>query len=74
MFEALVKEGVTLQRKTQAVAEEKIGAVTDKVSNMAGDVGSRAGQHWDKLESIFEQRTARAMGRLGVPRARTWTR
>ena len=67
VFEALVKEGVTLQRKTQAAAEEKIGAVTDKVSHMAGDVSSRAGQHWDKLESIFEQRTARAMGKLGVP-------
>ena len=28
---------------------------------MAGDVSARAGQHWDKLESIFEDRTAKAM-------------
>jgi poly(hydroxyalkanoate) granule-associated protein len=67
VFDALVKEGVSLQRKTQAVAEEKIGEVTNKMSHMAGDVSSKAGQHWDKLESIFEQRTARAMGKLGVP-------
>ena len=37
---------------------------------MAGDVTSRAGQHWDKLESIFEQRTAKAMNKLGVPTAK----
>ena len=34
---------------------------------MAGDVSARAGQHWDKLESIFEDRTAKAMSKLGVP-------
>ena len=69
VFEALVKEGVTLQRKTQSVAEEKIGEVTSKMSGMAGDVTAKAGQHWDKLESIFEERTARALGKLGVPSA-----
>jgi poly(hydroxyalkanoate) granule-associated protein len=67
VFEALVKEGATLQRKTQAVAEEKISDVTSKMSTMAGDVTAKAGQQWDKLESIFEERTAKAMGKLGVP-------
>ena len=70
VFEALVKEGMSLQRKTQAVAEEKIGAVTSKMSNMAGDVQSKAGQHWDKLETIFEERTAKALNKLGVPSAK----
>jgi poly(hydroxyalkanoate) granule-associated protein len=70
VFEALIKEGTSLQRKTQSAAEEKIGEVTDRMSAMAGDVTSRAGQHWDKLESIFEQRTARAMNKLGVPTAK----
>ena len=67
VFEALVREGASLQKKTQSAAEEKIGEVTNRMTNMAGDVGARAGQHWDKLESIFEDRTARAMSRLGVP-------
>jgi poly(hydroxyalkanoate) granule-associated protein len=67
VFETLVKEGVALQRKTQAVAEEKIGEVTGKMSSMAGDVSAKAGQQWDKLESIFEERTAKALNRLGVP-------
>jgi poly(hydroxyalkanoate) granule-associated protein len=70
VFEALVKEGMSLQRKTQAVAEEKIGAVTSKMSGMAGDVQAKAGQHWDKLESIFEERTAKALNKLGVPSAK----
>jgi poly(hydroxyalkanoate) granule-associated protein len=70
VFEALVKEGVTLQKKTQSVAEEKFGEVANKMSGMAGDVTAKAGQHWDKLESIFEERTARALGKLGVPSAK----
>jgi poly(hydroxyalkanoate) granule-associated protein len=67
VFEALVKEGTSLQRKTQAVAEEKIGEVTSKMSNMAGDVTAKAGQQWDKLEAIFEERTSKALNKLGVP-------
>jgi poly(hydroxyalkanoate) granule-associated protein len=70
VFESLVKEGLTLQRKTQAVAEEKIGEVTGKMSAMAGSVTSKAGQNWDKLETIFEARTAKAMNKLGVPTAK----
>lgn len=70
VFEALVKEGVHLQRKTQAVAEEKLGEVTDRMTAMAGSVTARAGQNWDKLEAIFEQRTAKALSRLGVPTAK----
>jgi len=70
VFEALVKEGMSLQKKTQAAAEEKIGEVTGKMSAMAETVGAKAGQNWDKLEAIFEQRTAKAMGKLGVPTAK----
>ncbi|MFG6416303.1 phasin family protein [Roseateles sp. DC23W] len=67
VFEALVAEGVKLQKKTQSAAEEKLSAVASKVSDVAGDVGAKAGQHWDKLESIFEARVAKALQGLGVP-------
>ena len=70
VFEALVREGVSLQKKTQGMAEDKIAEVTGKMSAMAETVTSKAGQNWDRLESIFEQRTAKAMSRLGVPTAR----
>ncbi|MBV8471159.1 MAG: phasin family protein [Burkholderiaceae bacterium] len=70
VFDTLVKEGMNLQKKTQSAAEGKLSAVASKMSGMAGDVGAKAGQHWDKLESIFEDRVARAMSRLGVPSAK----
>jgi poly(hydroxyalkanoate) granule-associated protein len=69
-FEKLIKDGISLQKKTQGMAEEKISEVTGKMTAMAGEVTAKAGQHWDKLESIFEQRTAKAMTRLGVPTAK----
>lgn len=70
VFEALVKEGLNLQKKTQGLAEDKINEVTGRMSAMAGTVTAKAGQNWDKLESIFEQRTAKAMNKLGVPTAK----
>ena len=70
VFEALVKEGMTIQRKTQAVAEEKITEATNRMTHMASDIGSKAQGQWDKLENIFEERVAKALGKLGVPSAR----
>ena len=70
VFDTLVKEGTALQKKTQGLAEDKISEVTGKMSAMAGTVTSKAGQNWDKLESIFEARTAKAMNKLGVPTAK----
>jgi poly(hydroxyalkanoate) granule-associated protein len=66
-FEQLMKQGQALQSKTQGLAEERIGAVTSKMTAVAGGVGERAGAHWDKLESIFEARVEKALNRMGVP-------
>ena len=70
VFETLMQEGLSLQRKTQAAAEEKRVDVVGKMTAMAGEVGHKANAQWDKLEGIFEQRTARALGKLGVPSAK----
>lgn len=70
VFDTLVKEGLSIQRKTQAAAEEKITEATSKMSGMASDIQSKAGNRWDKLENIFEERVAKALGKLGVPSAR----
>jgi poly(hydroxyalkanoate) granule-associated protein len=70
VFDTLVKEGLTIQRKTQAVAEEKISEATSKMANMATDIQSKAGHQWDKLENIFEERVAKALNKLGVPSAK----
>lgn len=69
-FESLVKEGLSIQRKTQAVAEERISEATSRVTSMATDISSKAAGQWDKLENIFEERVAKALNKLGVPSAR----
>ncbi|MEJ6021924.1 phasin family protein [Ramlibacter sp. PS4R-6] len=70
VFEALVKEGMSIQRKTQAAAEEKITEATSRMASMASDIGNKASGQWDKLENIFEERVSRALKKLGVPTAR----
>lgn len=70
VFETLVNEGLSIQRKTQAVTEEKISVARSKMANMAEDIQAKAGLRWDKLENIFEDRVAKALNKLGVPSAR----
>ncbi len=70
VFEALVKEGTSIQRKTQAAAEEKISEATNRMANMATDISSKASGQWDKLENIFEERVSKALNKLGVPSAK----
>jgi poly(hydroxyalkanoate) granule-associated protein len=70
VFDALVKEGTSIQRKTQAAAEEKISDATSRMATMATGISSRASGQWDKLESIFEERVSKALGKLGVPSAK----
>jgi poly(hydroxyalkanoate) granule-associated protein len=67
VFETLVREGTSIQRKTQAAAEERISEATNRMANMATDISSKASGQWDKLESIFEDRVSRALNKLGVP-------
>ena len=69
-IEALIKEGVNMQRKTQSAAEEKLSEASSKMSSMATDISSKASGQWDKLESIFEERVAKALNKLGVPSAK----
>ena len=70
VFEALTKEGLAIQRRTQEAAGEKMAEASSKMSNMATDIQSKAGHQWDKLENIFEERVAKALNKLGVPSAR----
>jgi poly(hydroxyalkanoate) granule-associated protein len=69
-IETLVKDSVTIQRKTKAAAEEKINEASSKMTHMATDISSKASGQWDKLENIFEERVAKALNKLGVPSAK----
>lgn len=56
VFDALIREGEAIQKRTRKVTE-------DKVTEMA----SKATGTWDKLEQVFEGRVARSLNSLGVP-------
>ena len=70
VFDTLVKEGMAIQRKTQAAAEERISEATNRMATMANDISSKASGQWGKLEDIFEDRVSRALNKLGVPSAK----
>ena len=56
VFDALVKEGESIQSKTRQMTDERIAQVAGKAAGT-----------WDRLEQVFEDRVARALGSLGVP-------
>ena len=67
VFSKLVKEGTELQKRTRNLAEGKVSEVRDTVSGLTEGVTSKAAGSWDKLEQVFEERVARALGSIGVP-------
>ena len=69
LFEKLVSEGVTLEKKTRKVAETAVDDIKGEVESKVGAVRKQAVDNWDKLENIFEDRVARVLGQLGVPTA-----
>ncbi len=56
VFDALVKEGESIQSKTRQMTDERIAQAAGKAAGT-----------WDRLEQVFEDRVARALGSLGVP-------
>ena len=56
VFDALVREGESLQARTRQAADERIAEVADKTAGT-----------WGKLEQVFEERVARAVATLGMP-------
>lgn len=67
VFEALVKEGKSLEQRTVKTAETRFNAMAEQVGRKTDQASAKATATWDKLEQVFEDRVARALGRLGVP-------
>jgi poly(hydroxyalkanoate) granule-associated protein len=72
-FEALVKDGAGMQKKTQQAAEETLAQAQARMAGLASELGTKAAGGWGKLENIFEDRVARALEKLGLPSATEWT-
>ncbi|WP_090142322.1 phasin family protein [Limnohabitans sp. DM1] len=66
-MEALVNDGLALQRKSQAEAQQRLQEATERLTHMATDLGQQASVRVDKLEHLFEDRVAKALHRLGMP-------
>lgn len=66
VFESLVKQGEALESRTKKAAFDTAAAATGVAKARAKEMGAMAGGTWDKLEQVFEDRVARALGKLGV--------
>lgn len=66
-FEALVKDGTGMQKKTQQAAEETLAQAQSRMAGLASELGTKTAAGWGKLENIFEERVARALTNLGYP-------
>ncbi len=67
LYEALIKEGSALEKITTKYTSGKVDEVRGAVENTVAQVKDRASDTWDKLEKVFEERVARALGGLGIP-------
>jgi len=67
VFQALVKEGTSIQKRTVRVTEDRIGDIGGRFAKVAGEFQKQANGTWDRLETVFEERVDRALARLGVP-------
>ena len=68
VFDNLVKEGSHLQQTTQQ-AQAKMTEAAEKMGQMASQIGQSASGQMDKLETIFEERVAKALKSMGLPSA-----
>ena len=66
-FEKLVSDGISMQRKAQETAEEKLAEASERAQQAAEHFKERASGQWGKFEGIFEERVAKAMHRMGMP-------
>ncbi len=67
LFEALVREGVSLEQKTRKATSGKADEARGVVEAAVGQVKERSQETWDKLEKVFESRVSRALNHLGIP-------
>ena len=67
LFEALVSEGMNIEKHTRKLATGRVDAVRDAVEDRVAGARVRATDTWDRLEKVFEDRVQRALNRLGIP-------
>jgi poly(hydroxyalkanoate) granule-associated protein len=66
VFEALVRQGEAIESKTRRAAVDTAAAARGAATATVREMKDGVGGTWDKLEQVFEDRVARALGKLGV--------
>ncbi len=61
LFESLVEEGEGVQTQTRKIAEEAFSGIKARAAKSLDQLS------WSQLESVFEDRVARALHSLNVP-------
>lgn len=70
LFEALVAEGTRLQRGGSikpAALQPEVQELKNAAASVSEAVRKQAGENWENLENIFQDRVGRALEKLGVP-------
>ena len=69
VFEKLVDDGLSLQKKTQEALHEKVNMASEKITEMASTLKPDPTVHWAPLEDLFHNRVAKANEKMGIPDA-----
>lgn len=67
LFEALVKEGLSVEQTARKFAGGRAEDARAAVETTMGQARERAADTWDRLEKVFENRVQQALVKLGVP-------
>ena len=66
VFEGLVQQGESFESNTKKAASQAASAARGAAKAKAQEMQTLAGDTWDRLEHVFEQRVARALAKLGI--------
>ncbi len=69
LFDALVKEGESFEKRTRKDVDERVSDIRGTVDSNITKVRKMATANVSKLEDLFEDRVARVLARFGVPTA-----
>jgi len=70
LFEALIAEGTRLQRGGSirpAALHPEVEELKSAAASVSQAVRKQAGENWENLENIFQDRVGHALEKLGVP-------
>ena len=67
-YEALIKQGLEMQARTEALAKARMAEAAERMEAMTSQATGGAAS-WNRLGGIFENRVAQALAGLGMPSA-----